>query len=38
MGAADNHDMTPKEYSLPGIMKELGHNFIDIWKGSERWT
>ncbi|KAJ7816178.1 methyltransferase domain-containing protein [Mycena leptocephala] len=32
IGAVDNHDVTPKEYSLQGIMKELGHDFIDIWK------
>ncbi|KAJ7913269.1 methyltransferase domain-containing protein [Mycena leptocephala] len=32
IGAVDNHDATPKEYSLQGIMKELGHDFIDIWK------
>jgi hypothetical protein len=34
IGAVDNHDATPKEYSLQGIMKELGHDFIDIWKVS----
>ncbi|KAK7050659.1 Methyltranfer-dom domain-containing protein [Favolaschia claudopus] len=32
IGATDRHDVTPKEYSLQGIMKELGHEFIDIWK------
>ncbi|KAJ7041152.1 methyltransferase domain-containing protein [Mycena alexandri] len=32
MGGVDNHDASPKEYSLQGIMKELGHDFIDIWK------
>ncbi|KAJ7682863.1 methyltransferase domain-containing protein, partial [Mycena rosella] len=32
IGAADNHTASPKEYSLQGIMKELGHDFIDIWK------
>ncbi|KAJ7468671.1 methyltransferase domain-containing protein [Mycena latifolia] len=32
IGAVDNHAATPKEYSLQGIMKELGHEFIDIWK------
>ncbi|KAJ7868906.1 methyltransferase domain-containing protein [Mycena leptocephala] len=32
IGAVDNHDVTPKEYSLQGIMRELGHDFIDIWK------
>ncbi|KAJ6614691.1 methyltransferase domain-containing protein [Mycena sp. CBHHK59/15] len=32
IGAEDNHTATPKEYSLQGIMKELGHEFIDIWK------
>jgi hypothetical protein len=34
IGAVDNHDVTPKEYSLQGIMRELGHDFIDIWKVS----
>ncbi|KAF7307589.1 Methyltranfer-dom domain-containing protein [Mycena indigotica] len=28
----DNHNASPKEYSLSGIMKELGHDFIDILK------
>ncbi|KAF7302816.1 Methyltranfer-dom domain-containing protein [Mycena kentingensis (nom. inval.)] len=28
----DNHDADPREYSLSGIMKELGHEFIDILK------
>ncbi|KAJ7926433.1 methyltransferase domain-containing protein [Mycena leptocephala] len=32
IGAVDRHDADPKEYSLPGIMRELGHEFIDIWK------
>ncbi|KAJ7079592.1 methyltransferase domain-containing protein [Mycena belliarum] len=32
IGAADNHTASPKEYSLQGIMQELGHEFIDIWK------
>ncbi|KAF7345079.1 hypothetical protein MVEN_01671400 [Mycena venus] len=32
IGGADNHDANPKEYSLQGIMKEFGHDFIDIWK------
>jgi hypothetical protein len=32
IGAVDRHDADPKEYSLPGIMRELGHDFIDIWK------
>jgi hypothetical protein len=32
IGAADRHDADPKEYSLPGIIQELGHDFIDIWK------
>jgi hypothetical protein len=32
IGAVDNHAASPKEYSLQGIMKELGHQFIDIWK------
>ncbi|KAJ7229270.1 hypothetical protein C8J57DRAFT_1534582 [Mycena rebaudengoi] len=32
IGAVDRHDANPKEYSLPGIMRELGHEFIDIWK------
>ncbi|KAF7375763.1 hypothetical protein MSAN_00465900 [Mycena sanguinolenta] len=32
IGAADNHTADPKEYSLQGIMKELGHEFIDVWK------
>ncbi|KAJ7230908.1 methyltransferase domain-containing protein [Mycena haematopus] len=32
IGALDNHDARPKQYSLQGIMKELGHEFIDIWK------
>ncbi|KAF7334936.1 Methyltranfer-dom domain-containing protein [Mycena venus] len=32
IGAVDNHEVTPKQYSLQGIMKELGHDFIDIWK------
>ncbi|KAJ7088553.1 methyltransferase domain-containing protein [Mycena crocata] len=32
IGGADNHTATPKQYSLRGIMQELGHEFIDIWK------
>jgi hypothetical protein len=32
IGAVDRHDADSKEYSLPGIMRELGHDFIDIWK------
>ncbi|KAJ7279089.1 methyltransferase domain-containing protein [Mycena rebaudengoi] len=32
IGGADNHTASPKEYTLQGIMKELGHDFIDIWK------
>ncbi|KAJ6542733.1 methyltransferase domain-containing protein [Mycena capillaripes] len=32
IGGIDNHDANPKEYSLQGIMKEFGHDFIDIWK------
>ncbi|KAF7375751.1 Methyltranfer-dom domain-containing protein [Mycena sanguinolenta] len=32
IGAEDNHEVNPKQYSLQGIMKELGHDFIDIWK------
>ncbi|KAJ7482217.1 methyltransferase domain-containing protein [Mycena galericulata] len=32
IGGVDNHEASPKEYSLQGIMKELGHDFIDIWK------
>ncbi|KAJ7053921.1 methyltransferase domain-containing protein [Mycena amicta] len=28
----DKHDANPPEYSLRGIMKELGHDFIDILK------
>jgi hypothetical protein len=32
IGAVDRHDADPKEYSFPGIMRELGHEFIDIWK------
>ncbi|KAF8172559.1 methyltransferase domain-containing protein [Mycena galopus ATCC 62051] len=32
IGAVDDHTVTPKQYSLQGIMKELGHDFIDIWK------
>ncbi|KAJ6476286.1 methyltransferase domain-containing protein [Mycena sanguinolenta] len=32
IGGTDNHDSDPKEYTLAGIMKELGHTFIDIWK------
>ncbi|KAJ7607687.1 methyltransferase domain-containing protein [Roridomyces roridus] len=32
IGAVDNHAANPKEYSLQGIMKELGHDFIDILK------
>jgi hypothetical protein len=30
IGAADRHDT--EKYSLPGIMQELGHDFIDIRK------
>ncbi|KAJ7811274.1 hypothetical protein B0H14DRAFT_2860328 [Mycena olivaceomarginata] len=32
IGAMDNHNVKPKQYSLQGIMKKLGHEFIDIWK------
>ncbi|KAJ7147281.1 methyltransferase domain-containing protein [Mycena filopes] len=32
MGGVDNHAASPKEYSFQGIMKELGHDFVDIWK------
>ncbi|KAJ6496254.1 methyltransferase domain-containing protein [Mycena sanguinolenta] len=32
IGADDDHSANPKQYSLQGIMKELGHDFIDIWK------
>ncbi|KAJ6488837.1 methyltransferase domain-containing protein [Mycena sanguinolenta] len=32
IGAADNHTADPKEYSLQGIMRELGHDFVDVWK------
>ncbi|KAJ7875068.1 methyltransferase domain-containing protein [Mycena leptocephala] len=32
IGAVDHHGADPKEYSLQGIMRELGHEFIDIWK------
>jgi hypothetical protein len=32
IGGVDNHYAIPKEYSLQGIMKEFGHDFIDIWK------
>ncbi|KAJ7503828.1 methyltransferase domain-containing protein [Mycena galericulata] len=32
IGAVDNHAGTPKEYSLQGIMAELGHDFVDILK------
>ncbi|KAJ7872200.1 methyltransferase domain-containing protein [Mycena leptocephala] len=32
IGAVDRHGADPKEYSLQGIMQELGHDFIDIWK------
>ncbi|KAJ7737887.1 methyltransferase domain-containing protein [Mycena maculata] len=32
IGGVDNHGANPKEYSLQGIMKEFGHDFIDIWK------
>jgi hypothetical protein len=32
IGVVDRHDADPKDYSLPGIMRELGHDFIDIWK------
>ncbi|KAJ7260905.1 methyltransferase domain-containing protein [Mycena haematopus] len=32
IGGTDNHDASPKEYTLAGIMKELGHTFVDIWK------
>ncbi|KAJ7088552.1 methyltransferase domain-containing protein [Mycena crocata] len=42
IGAVDNHAASPPQYSLRGIMKELGHTFIDIWKidieGSEYAT
>ncbi|KAF7299364.1 Methyltranfer-dom domain-containing protein [Mycena indigotica] len=31
-GGADNHSATPPEYSLRGIMDELGHDFVDILK------
>ena len=34
IGAVDHHGADPKEYSLQGIMRELGHEFIDIWKVS----
>ncbi|KAJ7260910.1 methyltransferase domain-containing protein [Mycena haematopus] len=32
IGGVDNPEANPKEYSLQGIMKELGHDFVDIWK------
>ncbi|KAF8183743.1 methyltransferase domain-containing protein, partial [Mycena galopus ATCC 62051] len=32
IGGTDNHDASPKEYTFAGIMKELGHTFVDIWK------
>ncbi|KAJ7717586.1 methyltransferase domain-containing protein [Mycena metata] len=32
IGATDDHHASPKQYSFRGIMKELGHNFVDIWK------
>ncbi|KAJ7160712.1 methyltransferase domain-containing protein [Mycena filopes] len=32
IGATDDHDASPKQYTFPGIMKEFGHTFVDIWK------
>ncbi|KAJ7041163.1 methyltransferase domain-containing protein [Mycena alexandri] len=32
IGATDDHDASPKQYTFRGIMKELGHSFVDIWK------
>ncbi|CAK5271848.1 unnamed protein product, partial [Mycena citricolor] len=29
---SDNHGAVPKEYSFHGIMKEFGHEFVDILK------
>ncbi|KAK7055102.1 Methyltranfer-dom domain-containing protein [Favolaschia claudopus] len=31
-GGANNHDASPKEYTLVEVMKELGHSFVDILK------
>ncbi|KAF7297593.1 Methyltranfer-dom domain-containing protein [Mycena kentingensis (nom. inval.)] len=32
IGGTDNHTAHPPEYSLSGIMEELGHEFIDVLK------
>ncbi|KAJ7224632.1 hypothetical protein GGX14DRAFT_387305 [Mycena pura] len=34
IGGVDRHEANPKEYSLSGMMKELGHDFIDILQWS----